>query len=149
MIKKILVPTDGSEGALLAARVAGEIARKFDARLLVIYVMIPIPAMNKLAENAGESLLWAGSAAGVRGLEQGALDIIRRTARVLEEAGIQYEYRLERGHPGVRIGEVAVEEDMDLVVIGEQGANRAKGLDWGKVSEQVTRSASCSVMIVE
>jgi nucleotide-binding universal stress UspA family protein len=56
---------------------------------------------------------------------------------------------LEHGHPGVRIGEVADEEDVDLVVIGQQGANRAKGLYWGKVSEQVSHSTSCSIMIVK
>jgi hypothetical protein len=66
---------------------AGELAHKFDAKLLVIYVMIPLPAMNKLAESEGEILFWVDSAAGIHGLKQSGREILQRTAKVFEQTG--------------------------------------------------------------
>nr|MBP7868461.1 universal stress protein [Bacillota bacterium] len=38
MFHKLLVPVDGSQGSLKSARVAAELARKFDSSVTLIYV---------------------------------------------------------------------------------------------------------------
>lgn len=148
MIGKILLPVDGSESALRAARVAGEVAQKFDAEVLVIYVVLPLPVQIEMAGSSGEILHWAGSKAGMQGLEQAGEDILRRTVPELDRMSVRYQARLERGHPGARICEIAQEEGADLVIIGDQGVNRATAVHPESIWEEVGRCVNCSVMIV-
>lgn len=147
MFRKILLATDGSDSALRAAQMAGELAQKFDAEVLMVYVMLPIPVLDKVAADEGDDLVWAGTLAAFHGFTQAGQDILARTARVLDEVGIRYAARLERGHPAERICEIAEAEQCDLVVIGGQGVNRAEALSLGGVSERVSKCAACSVMI--
>lgn len=148
MIRKILLPVDGSESAQRAARVAGEVAQKFDAEVLVIYVVLPLPVQIEMAESAGEQLHWPGSKAGMQGLAQAGQEILARTVRELDRLDVRYQAGLERGHPGARICEIAQEEGADLVIIEDQGVNRATAVHPESIWEEVGRCANCSVMIV-
>jgi len=147
MLRKILLATDGSEGALRAAEAAGELARRFDAEVLVIYVLPPVPALARVAAEAGEPD-WAGSVAALRGFEQAGRDILARTAEVLERAGVRYTAQLERGHPAERICEVSHDEACDAIVIGHRGLEHVATFPLGSVAEWVSRCAPCSVIIV-
>jgi len=147
MLRKILLATDGSEGALRAAEAAGELASGFDAEVLVIYVLPPGPALARVAAEAGDPG-WAGSAAALRGFEQAGRDILARTVEALERAGVRCTARLERGHPAERICEVAHDEECDAIVIGHRGLEHVAAFSLGSVAERVSRCAPCSVMIV-
>lgn len=147
MLKRILLATDGSEGALRAANAAAEVARQFKAQVLVLYVAPPAPALAGVATEAGDAR-WAGSSAARRGIVQAASDILARTARVLDEAGVTYATRLDQGPPAERICQVARDEGYDLIVLSHRGLQRMASPSLGSVSEQVSQCASCSVMIV-
>lgn len=149
MFHRILLATDGSDSALRAAQAAGELAGKFNAEVLVIYVLLPVPVMEKIALETGDQFSGAGSVASIQGLSQAGERILARTARVLDQAGARYSARLERGHPAKRVCEVAQEESCDAIFIGRQGVGRAAALSWGSVAEEISRCASCSVVIVK
>jgi nucleotide-binding universal stress UspA family protein len=148
MVQKILLVSNHSENAYRATVAAGELALKFDAEILYIYVILPVPAIIQLAEEAGDTLYGVGSIAGLRGLDQAGEDILSQTTKILDRMGVRYSARLERGHPAVRICEVAHEEKADLIVIGRQGVRRATALSVASVCERVSQCATCSVLVV-
>ena len=147
MIRKLMLVSDRSESADRAAQVAGELATTFGAEVLVIYVMMPLPVLVKMAGEANDRFYGAGSMAGLRGLEQAGEETLAHTVKILEQMGIHPKARLERGHPAVRICELAGAEMVDLIVMGSQAVRKATALYEESASEQVSQCAICSVMV--
>lgn len=147
-IQKILLVSDQSESAKSAARVAGELAIKFGAQVQVIYVILPVPVLMKMADEANEPYYGAGSLAGLRGMEQAAEKTLARTVKILNEMGIQPRVRQERGHPAAKVCEVALADEVDLIVMGRQAVHKAAALAPESLSDEVSRCAACSVLVV-
>ncbi len=132
----ILVPTDGSEGALRATAVGAEIASRFDGKLHSLYVIDSRTVMDhadfgvERAETEAES----------------ALDEAATRAREFE---VPVEKLLRRGVPHEQIVDAVDDHDIDLIVIGAQGRT---GLDrfvkLGSTAERVVRYAPVRVLTV-
>lgn len=134
MIQHILLATDGSETALKAARWAAELAKTYGAKVTVLHV-VHIPAAL-----AGSTVLPGGAtdvAVVTRLMEQAAEGVITVTTPLLEEAGVEYNTRIEYGHTAETIVRVANEEGVDLIVIGSRGLTDASALLLGSVSHKV------------
>jgi nucleotide-binding universal stress UspA family protein len=138
-IRTILCPTDFSESAQHAFRLAAALARDHRARLLVLHVATP-PAFVSHGELQ-------------RALEQpgGYRHELEDRLRQLREpsSAAPVEYRVVAGDPGAEIVGIAKEAACDLIVMGTHGRTGLGRLLIGSVAEQVLRRAHCPVLTVK
>ena len=145
--KHILVPTDGSDDSVNAAKFAGELARNFGAKVSVLIVQddrLLIPEA------------W-GMAAGTQGsVEEARADFERRaineelvpTKEAVGDVDAGVDAQLVWGHAPTEICQFAEANDVDLIVLGSHGRSGIKRLLLGSVSNAVANTAPCSVTIV-
>ncbi len=138
MIKKILVPVDGSETSDRAVEQAGKIAKICDAKLIFLYVA----NINQLAINAflTDAILAAVRKAG---------EVILERAEKSVPEGVEYETHSETGAPAVMILDYAEEIGADLIVMGTRGLGVVKGVLLGSVSQYVIEQSKCPVLAVK
>jgi nucleotide-binding universal stress UspA family protein len=138
--QRIVVGIDGSEGSLVALRVAATEARVRAAVLEVVCAWHP-------------SSMGSIPAFGVGSPSAQSLDELRTalaetlTAEGLgPDNGVAVEARVVTGHPAEALLDAA--ERATLVVVGTRGRGGFAGLVLGSVSHQVVTHARCPVMIV-
>jgi nucleotide-binding universal stress UspA family protein len=140
MIRRILVPSDGSEGAMAAARYAARLATHFGASVTVLHVVemprIPDYFFRMKESEIRDEFIEGGKA------------VLGLTQKVFIQAGIPTEMELRQGRAGDVISQVASEGGFDLIVIGSRGVGMAESMLLGSVSEQVVRKASRPVLVV-
>lgn len=143
MFKKILLPTDGSEHALKAAKIALKFAKEQNAQVEIlcvvsmpertVYLLELIPDLNdKKFENQ---------------FKKKGQDIAALTATAFEQAGVSYTTRVELGDPAETICQVIEQDKVDLVIIGSRGKSLSRFV-MGSVSIKVAQCSTCPVMIV-
>lgn len=140
-IKKILHPTDFSQGADAAFALALEVAKKFDAELTLLHVYAVPVYMGPFGDG------YALSFDLVQKLEDDvnrALDKLRQRA---VEAGVRTSTVSVAGLAVEAIHSQA-EAGMDLIVMGTHGRTGFKHLLLGSVAERVLRSSTCPVLTV-
>jgi universal stress protein A len=138
----ILVPTDFSEGAEAALRLASDLSHRFAIPLTLLYVFepadYPLPngyvvftsqQFERMSEEFKQRLAQAERAA----LDAGAN---RVTTRVLH------------GWATGEITQLATDGKFDLIVMGTHGRSGLKHLLLGSVAERVVRTAPCPVLTV-
>jgi nucleotide-binding universal stress UspA family protein len=145
MFQEIVVATDGSDHALQAARMAGEIAQKFQAKLTLLSVFDMAGRMT-IYESGPENMLYVDALLR-RGQEMHE-NVQRRTGEVLQEMGVPYQSRREAGHAVDTIVQVAEELKADLIVLGSRGLGGFKRFLMGSVSDGVLHHAHCPVLVV-
>ena len=126
---KILLATDGSKDAELAASTAIELANKTGSELHVVHI-VDLVSSVVLDEAEARELLDA---------------LVKR----LEDAGsVSAQAHLSEGVPAAEI--VALGEDIDagLIVVGSRGLGGVRRALMGSVSDAVTRHAHCAVLVV-
>ena len=148
-MKRILATTDGSEASLKAVEVAGEIAGRLDADLLVLAV-----GAEAAAVTADEGLQEFARIEHVRG-DAGTLqpivwsEHVEAAERRAAAAGAKrIRVAVRSGDPTEQIIEQILEDRIDLVVVGSRGRGRLGGLLLGSVSQKLATNAPCSVLIV-
>jgi nucleotide-binding universal stress UspA family protein len=132
---KILLATDGSKDATLAAQDAIDLSDQSGAELHVVYV-----GHSSLTQPPTE----------YRTAAQERLDEL---VTKVEDAGVTVaEAHLRMDTQGSMEDEnivgLAEELGTDLIVIGSQGLSRMKRLLMGSVSERVVRLAHCPVLVM-
>ena len=139
MFAKILLAVDGSDHALHASKMAGDLARSMKSECLRIVV-----AFSHIPSYLGEPNMQAAIDARLK-----EADEIMQTA--LGEVGkIPGEIHTEliEGSPAEAIINVAVTRDSDLIVMGSRGLGTLEGLLLGSTSQNVVSHAPCPVLIV-
>jgi nucleotide-binding universal stress UspA family protein len=130
-VDRIVFPTDFSPCSLHALRYAEELARRFGAELIVLYVDFA-PTMYELPDDGGPT--------GRRAVD-GAIDVMRKHG--LRARGI-----CVHGFPVDQIVRTAATERADLIVMATHGRTGLKHALLGSVAEGVVRNAGCPVLIV-
>ena len=126
---KILLATDGSKDAQLAASTAIDLANKTGSELHVVHI-VDLVSSVVLDEAEARELLDA---------------LVKR----LENVGsVSAQAHLSEGVPAAEI--VALGEDIDagLIVVGSRGLGGVRRALMGSVSEAVTRHGHCAVLVV-
>jgi nucleotide-binding universal stress UspA family protein len=135
----ILLATDGSEEAQLAATTAADLAEKTNSELHVITVGPDYP-------------LYAYPEAPARfedELRNQAKEVLEQQVKRIEDAGGTVNNKhLRDGRAEEEIVEVAEEIGAGLIVMGSRGHGRLRRALMGSVSEAVVRHAHCPVTIV-
>jgi nucleotide-binding universal stress UspA family protein len=141
MSATVAVGTDGSDTASKAVEVAADLARRYDAKLVLISAFSDSDGGGP-ANLSGSSLeiQWATSPAA-RLTEQ-----LERTQATLRAGGIDCSTLIEEGDPAEVLVGLAERCGADLLVIGNKGMQRRV---LGSVPNTVTHKAGCSVLVVK
>ena len=138
MMKNILVPVDGSEGADRAIEKAVMLAKLCNAKVNFLYVA----NINQLAINAvlSDAILDSVTKAG---------NVILERAMEMVPEGVEKESFSDTGSPAVVVLDFAESNNIDLIVMGSRGRGGVKGVLLGSVSQYVVEQAKCPVLVVK
>ena len=120
MMKKILVPFDGSETALRALEFAAGIGKPFGSEIMVVNVIVPYD-YTKVPP--------------------------RKPKNAIEEA--EMAAKEPDPTPLERILEYAKTAEADMIVLGNRGMGMLAELLMGSVSMKISQYAECPVVIVK
>lgn len=141
---KILLATDCSEEARLAARTAVDLANKTSSELHVVYVGLqdygyPMYAVPELEDAQGIP----------EEVTQEARNLLDAEVEQVKAAGgsVVKAY-LGTGRPDVEIDRLAEELGAGLIVMGSRGRGGTRRALMGSVSDSVIRHAHCPVLVV-
>ena len=138
----ILLATDGSSEAQLAATTAADLAQKTNSDLHVLTVGPDLP-LYKLPEHPAEF------EDVLRENRRQAKEVLEQEAKRIEESGATVnESHLREGRAEEEIVELAEEIGARLIVMGSRGQGRLRRALMGSVSDAVVRHAHCPVTIV-
>ncbi len=138
---RILVATDGSEEATLAAKTAAELAQRGYSELHLV----------SIADANSSSYYYVQQTGLGDDLPQRAQDVLDDCAKKIEQSGggvAGKHVRVSQRHPADGIVQVAEETGADLVVMGSRGLGGIKRALMGSVSDSVVRHAHCPVLVV-
>lgn len=140
MYKKILIPTDGSETAGLAARQGVELAKALGAEVYGLYV-IDISAFTGVPTEA----IWES----MRGLlEDEGNKALKEVEGIAKKNGVKFEALLREGVPSEDIIKTCEEKGIDLIVMGTAGRTGLNRFLLGSVAEKVVRTSTRPVMVI-
>lgn len=140
--RTILVPVDFSDHSAQALETARELAKAFDARLVLLHCY----QVNPGAVSPYGIVLPEGFDREVREAAARRLEEWRDKAAA---DGVNAEGRLSSTFPSMGISDAATEEKADLVVMGTRGLSGLKHVLLGSVAERVLRTAPCPVLTVK
>jgi nucleotide-binding universal stress UspA family protein len=140
MFQRILVPSDGSEHALRAVRLAGRLAKEQGATLVLLTV-ITIPQSLVMATGVGDGVIQEY-------VDESSGEALGPALAALREMGVDAEVRIEMGSAAEVILDEVVDLGADLVVMGKRGVGELKGLLLGSVSSRVAHHLAVPVMLV-
>lgn len=145
-MKKILVPTDFSDFADKALQTALHIAQKSGAELILLnanemaVAALPIAEYYYYDKEKEEGYLQ---------MVNESLDkTLQKIASEMDVANVKISTMVESGLLVDVIEEVAQREQVDLIVMGTQGATGTKEMLVGSNTEKVVRNAPCPVLAV-
>ena len=136
--KNILVPIDGSIYSEKSLERASELANAFSSNLILIYVVeksIPINLLDR--KEYLEILRKFGT------------NVLEKANKKLLKKGITAKILLKEGNIVNEIEKAAKKEKCDLVIVGNKGLGSVSRLLLGSVSNKISQSSSCSVLIVK
>ncbi len=141
-IKTILFPTDFSNGARAAMDHAISLAKDYQAKLILLYVIQDI----SIAEWYIPSTISAGEL--VEDMQKSAWQEMDKWFAEVSKQVKDVEKMVVRGVPFVEIIQTAKERNADLIVIGTHGRTGIDHMLFGSTAEKVVRKAACPVLTV-
>ncbi len=139
---RILLATDGSEGAELAASRAMDLARRTDSELHLVHVGIAPAFLMSDPEAVGYDRML------LEEIEDEARERLRRLSwRVKVAGGEVAGSHLRMGEVDLEIVGLAEKLEADLIVMGCRGRRGIRRAVGGSVSDAVIRHAPCPVLV--
>jgi nucleotide-binding universal stress UspA family protein len=142
-IKKILVPTDFSVHSQNAAEVAADLAKKYNAQLILLHALqMPVYESNAQYanyQNIPEGLYFMKLAR--QKFEEFKAQDFLQGVEVVEAVQMQGTYE--------SIVEQATKHQIDLIVMGSRGTSGLKEVFVGSNTEKVIRLAKCPVLTIK
>jgi nucleotide-binding universal stress UspA family protein len=136
MISKILVAIDGSKHADKAFEYASDLAKKAEARLLIIHVFEELGnigySITKELEQRDREMLQKYQSRAKKLVTDTYVDVVEAKGNDVAE----------------EILHKADKENIDTIVVGSRGISEAKEFLLGSVSYKVSHYAKCPVIIV-
>ena len=131
MFKTIIVPTDGSKFAERAEDVAISIAKNFNGKLVVLYII-------------DEKLIYPYEV-----LEEEGKNILKNASKKAEEQDIIADTVLIVGDPTHDMTKIVEKTGADLVVIGTHGKTGLEKFLMGSVAENAIKTVEVPVLLVK
>lgn len=146
-MKKILVPTDFSDHAEYALKVAAQIARKTDGEIYLLHML----EMPSLSDGIGES-----NAVGTSGDLPEVMFFMQKTRERFEDMlsrpyldGINVVEAIQFDRAFDGIIEHSKKHNIDLVVMGSHGASGFREMFIGSNTEKVVRTSNVPVLVIK
>lgn len=140
MYRRILVAYDGSEGSTRALGAAIELAKVLRAELHSVSVQEHLPYFSATVGEVEEA-------------KHEANEFFRRITKEAWDraalAGVHLESKVLRGHEVETIVKYCSEGGFDLLVVGFMGYSSVFGRIMGGTTQNLSRLAPCSVLIVK
>jgi len=143
-MKKILVPTDFSDQAENALKVASQIARKFDSEIYLLHMLeLPLdlidPSQPGSSGNLPESIFFM-KLAHQRFTEVMKKDYLK---------GIKIHETVEFHEAFDGIMEISNKYECDVIIMGSSGADGFKEIFIGSNTEKVVRRSEIPVLVIK
>ncbi len=143
--ERILLATDGSEGAESASRMAAALSGTLGSELHLVYAEI-MPSFY-YAEQVAVGLEEWDRLSGFA--EREARNLVTKEEEKLKETGTEVTaIHAEVGRPDERIVALAEKIEADLILIGSRGLGGLRRALIGGVSDSVVRHAHCPILVV-
>lgn len=141
-MKKILIPTDFSEHAEYALKVAAQIAKKNNSEIILLH-MLELPHESSDAMGSGKEIpeIMFFKNAAMRKLE----DLMDE--EYLDGINVSEAVQFELAFDGIM--KIAKKNDVDLIVMGSHGASGYKEMFIGSNAEKVVRNSEVPVLIIK
>lgn len=175
MFNRILCPLDGSDHAARALELAIDLAKKYDAKLILVHALLrgtDSAGLRRFAEVEGlakeveaevrrlrssESNLglnlgpaYEDSAVSTRALVEIGQHILDYAKSDAEGQGVsQVSTLIVDGDPADQILRCVKEQNIDCVVMGSRGLSDIKGAFLGSVSHKVANRTLCTCIAVK
>ena len=140
MISTIAVGTDGSGTAAVAVKTATEMAKRFEAELVLLSASSGEREGPLDRRAAPEEIQWAYSPAAR------TQQILAQAEEEVRRGGVACRTLVDEGDPADVLVRLAGECGADLLVVGNKGMERRV---LGSVPNTVTHHAPCSVLVVK
>ena len=137
-LKKFLVPVDGSDYSMRAAKYAVELTAFTDGKIILIYCHRPFPvvlgepyfqnAINKITEKSNK--------------------LIEPYRKLFQKTGTPFSERILEAPAPNAICEVAKKEKLDMIVMGSRGRTKLEGILLGSCTQRVLHMAPCPVLVI-
>lgn len=141
-MKKILCPTDFSEGSLAAISQAGELAQQVGAAVYLVNVIPVQPALPTDPNYVFKVPEFE------RTLHSEAEQHLQEIAQPLNAREVETRTFIGHGDAANEIVRIADQENVDLIVISTYGKTGWRRFAFGSVTEKVVRLAQCPVLTV-
>ena len=142
MFERILVPIDGSQLSLKAAKQGIYIAKKLESEVVFLYVIDVRMIETSSLTGTDQGILRTR-------LRNVAERYLNEAAKLAEEENIMFQNRIREGLPAEDILKEIEEKKIDLVIMGSKGMSGAHRVIIGSTAEEVVRWSPCPVLIVK
>jgi nucleotide-binding universal stress UspA family protein len=143
MFKHILVPIDGSSASLQAIDKAAAVAKAFDSKVTVLYVIDPYPFTGVGADFALGQDQYLGAAKAEAGAAMDAANERLKNVGVMAETNVVEAHAVWRG-----ILETVERLNVDLLVMGSHGRRGLEKLVLGSVTQSVLSHTKITTLVV-
>ncbi|RJS97636.1 universal stress protein [Halococcus sp. IIIV-5B] len=140
MYDRILIPTDGSEGALAAARHGLALATTFESQVHLLSVVDERTYSSSIADV--DSAVRDQREA----FERAATEAVRTLEELADETPVTCHTAVEHGVPHAVIASYLDRHDIDLVSMGTHGRTGLDRLLVGSVTERIVRTSDVPVL---
>lgn len=143
-MKKILVPTDFSNEAENALKVAAQIAKKFESEIFLLHMLeLPLdlidPAQSGNSGNLPEAIFFMKLAH-------------QRFSKILKSdylKGLKVHETVEFHEAFDGIMEISKKHDCDIIIMGSSGAEGLKDIFIGSNTEKVVKHSNIPVLVIK
>ena len=148
MVKKILVPIDGSDHAEQAVEFAANVAMQSDATVHLLHVISSTKIPKDVVDFVKSERIEEPPTAAY--LDIVGKQILGKAESDAKERGVKnVEKSVMKGDPAQVIIDYAKEGEFDMIVIGSRGLGGVKGLMLGSVSSKVCHATDRTCVTVK
>ena len=141
MIRRILVPTDGSEYSRRALMMAIEIGKPFNAEITLLHVFATPEALGYAITNPAAEVQNQLTISGE--------EILKSTYDGIDFEGLSIIIKNAPGHPASVIIDEITNGQIDMVIMGCHGYGPFRGSLMGSVSQKVLFKSEKPVLLIK
>ena len=140
-VKKILIPTDGSDYSVRAAEYGISLAKMLGAEIVAVYVIDTV-VLDQIARVAQREDVE-------RELKQDGQRYVNYILDLAQKEGVKASSFLAKGRPFEQIVHIAKGFEINLIVMGTYGRRGTERILIGSVAERVIEYSTCPVLVVK
>jgi len=142
LFQRILIPVDGSQLSLQAAKQGVYIASKLESKVVFLHVIDVRTIQTSSLAGMDPTVLKTR-------LRSVAERYLNEAGKLAEEENIKFENQIREGLPAEDILKEIEEKRIDLVIMSSKGMSGAHRVIIGSTAEEVVRWSTCPVLIVK